>query len=771
MGGWLEIKFEEPVAGRSRFSLTYEGYGTHETLVWGGGQLFLMRRNRLTPMLMMPGGAPGVNVGILNLDTGRVEEGSAVLCATFQNTLIAEVGALNRLPFSFPFVFPPPDLPMPMPEADAPHVEQPTPAYAHLEFGATAEGQITSFSLRSETNVPVSIFPFLGLFPPFAFGADGRFFFGHPTHYLPDTPLRNMRVPGRERDGIHLPPPASFHPHLVLYADRLEEPCDIVRLPSSAPVARYGVSGLIDGELIVAGGSRSGRTIGDSFACAVGSEEWRALPPMPIPVAGAGCGVRDNKLYVIGGEDAAGWPLSSVQIYNPEFGSWLSGPELPAPMAFGSVAVVDDQIVVAGGWSSRAADRVPTDAVFFLDAGAASWTVGPPMLLPVAHAAHAVVGGELWVVNGAVDDEHLTPRCSSFSLKKNRWGIVPETETAVAGATLVCRLDSVFRLGGQTQAGLAVEDVEEFDLATKRWCPSAPIAVATVGASGIALSDGRALLMGAIGSTDVAESSASFPIQFVGESGGWSTPPGPAFSAQDVFSGSAGCVAPRNLAPGGRAMIVSRSLQGEGDATFSVNGLPARVLREANGLAEILVPEFPVTAPRECNFKGAWGGTSIDFPILIRRSSPSLYLLNYAAIQSDAWVYDEFDYLNRASVLARNEDGSLNFPGQPAAPQEALALFATGLSNAERAAVFFNDQEIPARLEKAPGLPGVVLIHITIPAGAVDAESSPTLQEVAVEADGCLSNRATVSVARRSGLGRPVPVEGGLQTVFGPAIS
>src|SRR5581483_164424 len=108
LSGWIEVRFELPQGNVADFTLDYEAYGTDETLTWGGGQMFHMSRNRLTPLRVLPGGMQGANRARLNLETGLVEAGSIVLCAAFQNSLIGAVGALNRIPFAFPFVYPVP---------------------------------------------------------------------------------------------------------------------------------------------------------------------------------------------------------------------------------------------------------------------------------------------------------------------------------------------------------------------------------------------------------------------------------------------------------------------------------------------------------------------------------------------------------------------------------------------------------------------------------------------------------------------------------------
>ncbi|RMH21988.1 MAG: hypothetical protein D6696_04365, partial [Acidobacteria bacterium] len=167
LSGWIRVQFDQPVGDRARFVLTYEGVGTKETIRWGGGQIFDFDRTRALPI---PPGALGpsfdvTNEGVLDLSTGRVVEGSLRVNTVFQATTIARTDKVNRIPYAFPFIFPP----LPPPEGLEPPPgfkppEPPGPVFADLDFELDHEGRIVGLELHSRSLAPTGLFPFL---PPF----------------------------------------------------------------------------------------------------------------------------------------------------------------------------------------------------------------------------------------------------------------------------------------------------------------------------------------------------------------------------------------------------------------------------------------------------------------------------------------------------------------------------------------------------------------------------------------------------------------------------
>ncbi len=459
LNGWIEVRFEPPQNDTSMFVLSYEALGTDETLVWGGGQKFKITRNRLTPLTELPGGMRGINSGKLNLKTGVVDTCSVRLCAAFQNSLIGEVGALNRIPFAFPFVFPAPSFPMEIPGIDAEHAERPRPEYGEINFGIDVSGRIISIEIRAETNVPVSIFPLLGLFPPFSFGATGRFYFGRPNDHLLDTPPENCPTIKTHPDGIHLPPPACFHPHLALKSTDLKSYVPFTHLPSVTPRVSDAFVALYDSRVFVIGGLDEGGASGKVFVCRIGENDWIEGVPTPYVVSRAGAACAGSCVYVVGGRDFSGVPTRYLQIYDMRKDEWHAGPDLLFPVASPAVAAIGDRLIVAGGWGEATGESVVSSRVQLFDLQAEEWCEGNPMLLPVAEAGTICVGSEMYVVNGIVASGKNTNRVSTFSAATRLWGALPSTTDAVRQPAVACVGDVLLRIGGTDDKGSPVRSV------------------------------------------------------------------------------------------------------------------------------------------------------------------------------------------------------------------------------------------------------------------------------------------------------------------------
>ena len=96
----------------------------------------------------------------------------------------------------------------------------------------------------------------------------------------------------------------------------------------------------------------------------------------------------DDKLFIIGGCDAAGKPVNLFDSYDPKTAEWTRLPDLPLSTAQPCVVVVDKYIVVLGG---VAVNQDPLDIVQIYDTELKKWKSGDRMkekLLGVAGVLH-----------------------------------------------------------------------------------------------------------------------------------------------------------------------------------------------------------------------------------------------------------------------------------------------------------------------------------------------------------------------------------------------
>lgn len=110
------------------------------------------------------------------------------------------------------------------------------------------------------------------------------------------------------------------------------------------------------------------------------------LPPLPHPRSYCGAAVVGDRLYVVGGERAAGRRTGAVDIFDFTTRTWNEGPDLRVPREC-SVAVVGSRLYALGGYDGRAT----LDIVECLDTASSNraWTARPPLAAP--QSAHRAV--------------------------------------------------------------------------------------------------------------------------------------------------------------------------------------------------------------------------------------------------------------------------------------------------------------------------------------------------------------------------------------------
>ena len=223
--GGIEVIFGEPQGNTADFTLNWLAAGTPAVITFSAGQQFDFKETRTFPLPFLPDFTPVKTVGKLDLATGQVLAQETRIFATFQATTIGRTDRVNRIPYAFPYIFPP--LPPPEGFQPPPGYQPPNPmppVFANLEFSCDDDGNITGFELHSETVAPVGLFPYLpDFFPPFSFGPNHEFHFANPDRCLQGTPRQDCPNQKDSPDGILTSSSVYFHPHLDLVSHQLNE--------------------------------------------------------------------------------------------------------------------------------------------------------------------------------------------------------------------------------------------------------------------------------------------------------------------------------------------------------------------------------------------------------------------------------------------------------------------------------------------------------------------------------------------------------------------
>lgn len=144
-------------------------------------------------------------------------------------------------------------------------------------------------------------------------------------------------------------------------------------------------------------------TAGVQPAATVTSEAWTALSPAPVPLTEVAGAVLGDALWIAGGFDAEGSPVSTVQVYDPTFAEWQPGPLLPEPVHHAALVGAGDELYLIGGYTG-ADFAAPTSAVRRFSTATGTWEDGPALPEPRAAGAAAWDGQRVIYAGGVGPD-------------------------------------------------------------------------------------------------------------------------------------------------------------------------------------------------------------------------------------------------------------------------------------------------------------------------------------------------------------------------------
>ncbi len=105
------------------------------------------------------------------------------------------------------------------------------------------------------------------------------------------------------------------------------------------------------------------------------TDTWRNLKPMTISRAQVAVGSVNQKVYVIGGENADG-VLNKVEEYNPKTNKWVTKADMPTARANAEVIAHKSNLIVMGG---RSKENKLLNSVDIYNADTNTWISGKPL--------------------------------------------------------------------------------------------------------------------------------------------------------------------------------------------------------------------------------------------------------------------------------------------------------------------------------------------------------------------------------------------------------
>ncbi len=791
LNGWMGIQFLPPVDGTAQFLLRFGGAGTDHSVTFGGGQRYDFFDNRITPR-------PFENVGLGVLDLASGEIVSFQLIARVGATSPVRINKVNRLPFGLQAFFPPPDLGVPTP---------PTPPgfiVSQPEFLFDSGGRITGFRYFGKTIVPAGLLaPLngdLGLFPFFSFGPDGAVYFANPDGCGAEVPLEACPTDIDQPDGIPLSPQALLHPFFIFESHELRPVNPTPVSPGCTPIA------LADGAVVAASGGRIYHAGGVDGAGHVTRELqildpatglWSPGPPMPHPVVDAQGAAVGDRIYVIGGRSRRRGPaMARLQIFDTISGLWSMGPSAPLPIAQGTTAVVGDLVYVLGGGTNRpngslAGNLRPTPAVQAFDPLTGSWISFPAIeggrRLFLKRPSAVAVGSDILLIGGLRLDGTVSRQTHILDTFTLAFKAGPDMLHGVYDAVAGLIDTRLFVAGGRRVAEGPSEvgmQLLEFDRGV--WLDGVEAPVPVAAGAGTVIDNALYLLGGRVQSFfDPFPGTPTRATQVYDPSRGWrvceSTP---FFNSATVMNTASLTVGAPTLAPGSQASVIGWNL---GPQAFAPPNQPAPV--ELAGVSlRMNGRSAPILAiyPNRVDFQVPWevepGMVELELtqsasrlqapPIRVRVApvSPGIF------IQSCGEVFSR-PYLDEASAIACNENGSLNYAANTARPGDVVTVQMTGLGAVEPtigsgergpagappealvlptvSVLGEGGESLTAEVLSAhltPGEVGIYNVQIRLPA----ASRTANRVQIQAQAGGISSNRAMLAIGSAT-VANPLP--------------
>ncbi len=208
---------------------------------------------------------------------------------------------------------------------------------------------------------------------------------------------------------------------------------------------RYWLGGATDGTTIyLAGGlDNDDKTTALLEAWRPGESSARTLAPMPEARSRFDLILFQNRLYAIGGTDAADIRSRRVDIYDIATDKWSRGADMPY-VREGDAELLEDRIIVPGGYGGE----YSLGSVLSYDPKTNAWSENAPLYLPQSAHSIAVMDGTLYVFGHYNRMDRVTardPKTGSWSILDLPFSLARHTDSVSDGK-------EIFVIGGSIQS-------------------------------------------------------------------------------------------------------------------------------------------------------------------------------------------------------------------------------------------------------------------------------------------------------------------------------
>ena len=194
---------------------------------------------------------------------------------------------------------------------------------------------------------------------------------------------------------------------------------------------------------------------------------WSELPSAPTARQQAGSTVLNGTLWILGGLTTVGASTAKVEGYDPVIQEWKTAPDLPLPLHHLMAVTYRSQLVVMGGWVPSGGDVEANVSKRVFELENNKWTELPPMLVPRAAGAAAVVGDDI-IVSGGQANHQLVKDTEMFDGTK--WKEIAPLPTPRDHLAAVSDGHFYYAIGGRMLSSDKNSGAfERYDPKTNKW--------------------------------------------------------------------------------------------------------------------------------------------------------------------------------------------------------------------------------------------------------------------------------------------------------------
>jgi len=161
-----------------------------------------------------------------------------------------------------------------------------------------------------------------------------------------------------------------------------------------------GAAAVVDDKVVVVGGKGGTNLVGPTEI--FDGKRWKKGAPIPTAREHLGAASDGRYLYAVGGRNADGENLNTVERYDPRSDSWSRLPSMRTRRNGVGAVVVGDRLFAVGGQTSSEVLR----NVEVYDIARRTWAVGPSLPEPRHGMVVLATNGAIYALGGALGVDH-----------------------------------------------------------------------------------------------------------------------------------------------------------------------------------------------------------------------------------------------------------------------------------------------------------------------------------------------------------------------------